>query len=94
MYVELPGEDKEYKLLAFVKELKRYQDVKFIGTSNDNPMLNTAVYSVETPNGYIAEYKANVISEYLYIQVGGDRYKYSMLYESFGQKKTDDVISM
>ena len=46
-----------------------------MGTSNENPMLNTAVYSVETPNGHIAEYKSNVIFKNLFSQVNGDGYK-------------------
>ena len=53
--VKLPGH------LACMKELKRDHDDKLIGTSNENPILNMALYNVETPNGHIAEYTSNVI---------------------------------
>ena len=65
-----------------------------IGEPNDNPIINTAVYIVETPNGHISEYTANIITEILYIQVCVDGYNYSMLYEIVGHRKTNDEIPM
>ena len=43
VYVELPGDKKESKVLARVKKQKRDHNGKFIGTSNDNTILNMAV---------------------------------------------------
>ena len=71
-YVELPRDDKGYKVLDHVMEWKRDHNGKFIGTSNENPILNTEVYNVETPDGHKAEYIENIIAEILYIQVDGD----------------------
>ena len=63
-----------------------------IGTSNENPILNTEVYNVDTTDGNISEYTVNFIAENLYRQVDSDRYNYRMLYEIFGHKKTYDAI--
>ena len=39
--VELPGDDKESKVLARVRGKKRDHDGKLIETLNENPILNT-----------------------------------------------------
>ena len=54
VYVELTGDNKESRLLASVEEIKLDHDVKLIGTLNENPILNTAVLNVETPDGHKA----------------------------------------
>ena len=46
VYVELPGDDGESKVLARVKNRKRDHDGKLLGKFNDNPILNTSVYNV------------------------------------------------
>ena len=92
VYVELPVDEKSSKVFTRIKEQKRYQHGKLIGTSNDNPILNTAVYNVETLGEHIAEYKENYIVESLYSQVDGDRYNYRIFYEIVGHRKTDDAI--
>ena len=61
-----------------MREQKLDHGGKLIGTSNDNPILNTAVYSVETPDGHIAEYTANFIAENLYSHVYRVGYNYRM----------------
>ena len=94
MYVELTGDDKEYKLLSHLNGGKRYHDNKLIGTAYDNPILNTAVYNVENPDGNIAEYTENFIAKNLYRQVYRYGYNYSMLYDIVGHKKTYDTIPM
>ena len=60
LHVKLLGNDGESMVLARVKDCKR--DRKLIGTSDPNPILNTAVYNVETSDGNIQEYSANVIA--------------------------------
>ena len=55
-----------------MKKQKRDHNGKLIGTSNDNPIINTAVYNVEDPDGNTDEYTEKVIAENLYIQVDGD----------------------
>ena len=49
VYVTLPGYDGESKVLARVKDRKRDHDSVLIGKTHSNPILNTAVYNVETP---------------------------------------------
>ena len=77
-----------------MKGKKQDHDGKLIGTSNENPIINTALYNVENPDGHIAEYTANVIAEILYIQVEGYGYNYSILYEIARHRNTDDTIPM
>ena len=48
VYFKLPGDEKESKLLARVREQKRDPNGKLIGTSNENPILNMEVYIVDT----------------------------------------------
>ena len=92
VYVELPGDDGESKVLARVKNRKRDHDGGLIGRTDDNPILNTAVYNVETPDGRISEYSANVIAENLWNQVDEDGYDYNQLYEITGHRKNKDAI--
>ena len=63
VYMEIPGDDGGSKVLAKVKDRKRYNDGKLIGQSHSNPILDTAVYNVVTPDGNLHEYFANVITE-------------------------------
>ena len=94
VYVTLPGDDGESKVLARVKDRKRNHDGKLIGTSSPNPILNTAVNNVETPDGNIQEYSVNVIAENLWNQVDDDGYDYNLLYEIIGHKQNDDAIKI
>ena len=72
----LKGDDGESKVLGKVKDRKRNHEGMLIGTSNDNPILNTAVYNVVTPDGNIHEYAANVIAENLWNQEDDDGYDF------------------
>ena len=92
VYVELPGDDGESKVLSRVKNRKRDHDGKLLGNFNENPILNTAVYNVESPDGTISEYTANVIAENLWNQVDNEGYDYSLLYEIVGHRKTEDAV--
>ena len=55
-------------VLDRVKDRKRNHDGKLIGRTDPNPILNTAVYNIESPDGIIQEYSANVIAENLWNQ--------------------------
>ena len=65
VYVTLPGDNGESKVLARVKDRKIDHDGALIGKTHYNTILNTAVYNVETPNGHLQEYTANIIAENL-----------------------------
>jgi hypothetical protein len=81
LHVQIPGEDKESVVLGKVINRKRDHDNNLIGSSNDNPILNTAVYNVQTPDGVIHEYTANIIAEHLWNQVDDDGWEYGLMYE-------------
>ena len=51
-----------------------------------------AVYNVETPDGNLQEYIANVIAENLWNQVDDDIYDCDNLYEIISHRKNDDAI--
>jgi hypothetical protein len=51
---------------------KRDPNGNLIGSYNPNPLLNTRVYLASFPNGHIAEFKANLISESIYNNVSED----------------------
>ena len=91
-YVELPGDDGESKVLARIKNRKRDHDGKLVGHFNANPILNTSVYNIESPDGTISEYTVNVIAENLWNQIDDDGNNYNQLYEIIGHRKTKDAI--
>ena len=91
-YVQLPSDDGESKVLARVKNRKRDHDGKLIGSYNENPILNTSVYTVQSPDGTISEYTANVIAENLWNQVDYDGWDYNQLYEIIGHRKTEEAV--
>ena len=72
VYVTLPGDDGESKVLVRVNDLKRDHYGALIGKTHSNPILNTAVYNVETPDGHLQEYTTNVIAENFWNQVNDD----------------------
>ena len=91
IYLELPN--GESKILGRVKNRKRDHDGVLIGKSHDIPVLNTAVYNIETPDSNIHKYTANVIAQNLWDQVDDDGYNYNNLYETIGHRKSDDTVS-
>ena len=86
VHIEIPSSDGEGKVLARVTGRKRDGDGNMIGTFNENPILNTAIYEVESPDGTIAEYTANIIAQNLYSQIDDDGYNYDLLFEIIGHR--------
>mmetsp|Transcript_10819 Transcript_10819/g.15256 ORF Transcript_10819/g.15256 Transcript_10819/m.15256 type:complete len:380 (+) Transcript_10819:2561-3700(+) len=67
MQLLLPqGENMKW---ATVKKRSRDSYGNLIGTYNDKPQLNTAVYDIEFPDGIIREYAASTIAENIYSQI-------------------------
>ena len=60
-----------------------------VGRQDDNPMLNTAVYDVQFPDGAIKQYSANTIAENLYAQVDIDGHT-SLVLEAIVDHRTDE----
>ena len=94
LYIELPGDDGESMILAKVQDRKRDHDGKLIGSFDPNPILNTAMYNVETPDGNIQEYTANGIATNLWNEVDEDGYDYNLLYEIIGHRRNDDAVKI
>ena len=75
--IKMPLCDKE--LITTVKWHKRDINGKPIGTSNDNPLLDTRLYKVDMPDGTVEELVVNSISENLFAQYDEDRFMYQIL---------------
>ena len=52
------------------------KDGNVVGSSNDNPILDTRVYEVVFPDGNIKSYAANEIATNMYSQVDTKGYRY------------------
>jgi hypothetical protein len=65
--VLLPKDD--YNYIARVIGRKRDGEGNPIGKYNKNPILDTTVHEVKSPDGSIHEYAANILAESLYTQV-------------------------
>lgn len=92
LYVEIPAGDGSKNVLAKVQERKRDHDGNLVGRYNENPILNTAVYNVRSPDGTLHEYTANVISQRIYDQVDDDGWNYDLLYEIINHRTDEDAI--
>ena len=68
--IKIPLGDEE--VIATVKRRKRKINVKPIGISNDNPLLDTRLYKVDLPNVSVEELSTNAISENLWAQCNED----------------------
>ena len=90
--VQVRNDDGESMGTGTVIGRKRGRDSELIGKSNDNPILNTAVYNVKTPDGMIHEYTANTIAENLWNQVDNDGWDFSLIYEIVGHRKNEDAV--
>ncbi len=91
--VNIPATDGESTVIGKVTKRKRDHDNALIGQYNENPILNTALYQVETPDGNIHEYTANRIAEHVWNQVDDDGWDYNVLYDIIGHRKESDAVS-
>lgn len=65
------------------------KDGQLIGTYDQNPMLNSAVYEVHFDDGSVREYAANAIAESIYAQCDEEGYRYTLLDEIIDYKRKD-----
>ena len=65
--VLLPQNDQMF--LSKIIKRKINSDGSLVGTKNSNPILDSRIYEVEYPDGSVAEYATNVITECLYSQM-------------------------
>ena len=71
---------------------KRGDDGTFVGKSNCNPLLETAVYEVDFGNGEKEAYTANIIAEHIYAQVDDDGYNYYTFEEIIDHRSDDTAL--
>ena len=76
--IQLPHHSGE-ALEATVRNRKRTHDGLLVGTSSDNPLMDTRVYEVEFNDGTYTEYAANVLLENLYQQIDDEGRSHSIL---------------
>ena len=62
-----------------IKQQARDAEGKLFGTRNSNPIMDTHSYEVEFPDGDIAEFTANVISENMFSQCDGAGNQYRLM---------------
>ena len=55
--------EEQGRAIVFFKRRARDTDGNMSGWYHENPFLNSLVYEVEFPDGYMKEYSANIISE-------------------------------
>ena len=91
--VNIPSDDGESTILGKVTKRKQDHDNSLIGQYNENPILNTALYQVETLDGNIHEYTANRIAEHLWNQADDDGWDFNVMYEIIGHRREDDAVS-
>ena len=87
MELSLPRESEGHTF-ARVKKRLRDKDGLPLGTSNDNPLLDSRLYEVEYLDGKIDSLTANQISENLFSQVDPEGNRY-VLFESICDHRTD-----
>jgi hypothetical protein len=67
-------------------------DGEYIGTYDDNPLLNSMTYDVEFSDGEIREYSANIIAENMYSQVDANGHVHSLLDSIIDHSKDEKAI--
>ena len=80
-------------LQGIVKRRKRDGDSGFlVGTSHNNPILDTRVYEVEMPDGTYADYQANNLIENLMNNVDDDGRTEMIMDELLDHRTNEDAI--
>jgi hypothetical protein len=79
-------------ILGKVLAQKHDHDGNPIGKYNTNPILDTRIYDVISPDGITAEYSANIIAECCYSQVGNEGNQYVLLDDNIDWKTTPDAV--
>ena len=67
---------------------------RHIDQYSKNPIMNTAIYDIEFPDGKTKEYGANIIAENILNQVDQDGCHSQMLEGILDHRKEDSAVSM
>ena len=79
-------------LRGTVKSRKRDQDGKPVGSSNPNPLLDSRKYLVCFEDGTEETYTANLIAEWLYLQIDDGERRLQAMQEIIHHKKNDSAL--
>ena len=90
--IVVPGKDGQ-EVLATVKGRKRDSNGRLIGSSNNNPILDTRIFEVEFPDGHLEDYSTNKIAESLYSQVDEEGNSTAIFHEICDHRKSDKALS-
>ena len=77
-----------------VVQQKQDAKVKPIGRSNQNPILDTCLYEMESPGEKIIELEANIIKESIYSQYDVNRNEYTLLVAFINHRKSGSDLSV
>jgi len=84
----------DHLVAGTVVHRKRDNDGNPLGKRNPNPILDTRIYEVQFPDGYVLDYAANIIAESIYLQVDDEGNQLLLLQEIIDQKKDDLAVKM
>ena len=78
---------------GYVKRRARDSKVELFGTRNPNPILDTRLYEVDFPDGDVADFTANVITENMFSQCDDAGNQYRLMYGIVDHKSNDKAVS-
>ena len=87
MELALPRDDEGPEFARVTKRLRDKNGIP-IGTSNDNPLLDSRIYEVEYNNGHKASLSANSIAQNMFAQVDDEGNRFVLL-DSIADYRTD-----
>jgi hypothetical protein len=67
-------------------------ETQLVGKASTNPILDMRIYEVQFPDGHMAEYAANMITECIYSQVDDEGHRSMQLDEIIDYLKTDNAV--
>ena len=79
---------------AIVKRRKLDADGNTVGTYNDNPILNTAVYEMEFDDGLTKKCATNIIADNIYQQVDRERRMFTTMEGIIDHRNDDSAVNM
>ena len=83
------GDEMSY---GTVKRRKRDADGNLMGTSHNNPFIDTSLYEVEFESGETEAYTANLIAEAIYAKIDDEGYTHMMMDEIVDHKVDHSAV--
>ncbi|GKY96005.1 hypothetical protein MPSEU_000561000 [Mayamaea pseudoterrestris] len=80
-------------VLGTVKARKRDASGNPLGVAHSNPIIDTAVYEVELPDGRVKEYAANIIAEHIFSRIDDEGRRIIVLKEILDHKTDGTAVA-